>query len=232
MKIRCIAVDDEPLALELIERNIRQNGSFEIMALFSNSERAFAFLQKNLVDLVFLDIQMPGMNGMELSKKLDSNTGVIFTTAFDHYAVESYDVQAIDYLLKPIDSDRFQKACEKAIDYFGKKLSGSADRKILISSEHEKILVKTNDILFVEGLKDYVKIYLSGAIKPILTRMNLKTFEAAHGADMFLRIHKSYLVNRSQIKSYGSRILVLHNGHELPVGDSYKQSLNGLTTNK
>lgn len=225
MKIKCVAVDDEPLALELLERNIQQNDTFELISLFSNSAKALSFLQKNKVDLVFLDIQMPGINGMELSKKLDPRTGIIFTTAFDQYAVESYNVDAIDYLLKPIDNERFQKACERAVEFFNRKNAGGTNNKIQISSEHEKFIINTDEILFIEGLKDYVKIHIEGAVKPLLTRMNLKTFEATYGADKFLRIHKSYLVNRKHIRSYSSRVLVLFNGHELPVGDSYKQFL-------
>lgn len=228
MKIRCIAVDDEPLALELIEQNIRAVKEFDLIGCFSSPKKALDFIKENKVDLIFLDIQMPSLTGMQLSREIDPSHQVIFTSAFDHYALESYEVNALDYLLKPIDRSRFNMACQKAIDYFKRTRNGPLDEKLVINSEHEKLLIAPADIIYVEGLKDYVKIHLQSASKPVLTRMNLKTFETTYGSGIFLRIHKSYLINKTKLMSSGTKCITLTGNIELPVGEVYKQDLKAL----
>ena len=223
MKIlKCIAVDDEPLALDLLKDNIKRIGYLNLVASFSNGAEALNYLSSNKVDLIFLDIQMPKLTGIELSKKLNQHQMVIFTTAFEHYAVESYSLNAIDYLLKPIDYTRFEKACEKAYDADKMKEIALKNQYIIISSEYEKIKIDHKDILYIQGMKDYVKVYLTNKSKPILTRMNLKTIFDTLDSNHFARIHKSYIINLSKVDRVKGNTLQLGE-NTIPIGVAYKQ---------
>ncbi|MBI3136271.1 MAG: response regulator transcription factor [Bacteroidetes bacterium] len=224
-KITCILIDDEPLALALLKGNVEAIEWLELKATFTSSKKALDYLSVYTTDVVFMDIQMPAMTGIELSKHLGKETAVIFTTAFDHYAAESYNLNAVDYLLKPIDQDRFRTACEKAREKINRLRDLSRQKTILVSSEHEKYVIHLDDILYIEGLKDYVKIFLVQQPKPLLTRMNLKAMEELLSSGSFSRIHKSYIVNKSKISQFNSRCVVI-NGVEIPLGDKYK-SLTG-----
>ncbi len=173
-QLNCYAVDDEPLALELISGNIKRVDFLNLVGTNTSPKKALEFLKSNKVDLVFLDIQMPGLLGVDLAKQLSPDTQIIFTTAYDNFAAEGYNLNAVDYLLKPIDFQRFQRACEKAKDLFEWKANKEKTKFILIHSEHQLIKIQLDDLLYVEGLKDYVKIFVLNQEKPILTRMNLK----------------------------------------------------------
>ncbi len=222
MKICCIIVEDEPLAQKLLEDNIRVIPFLEWKGTFSNTVDAAIFLSKNKIDLLFLDIRLPGKSGMEFSKQLEKEYMVIFTTAYDQYALEGFEVNAIDYLLKPIGSDRFLQACEKAREYAGLRALAEKDSTCLfIRSEHATIKMETKNILYIEGLKDYVKIFIEGNNKAILTRMNLKGIESLLPDKIFCRVHKSFIVNLRRVKEYGKDYVEIPE-KEIPLGESYR----------
>lgn len=215
-KIKCIAIDDEPFALEIIADDIGRIPYLEFRGKYSSTADAF----KNLdgIDLVFLDIQMPTQTGTQFLKSLDNPPMVIFTTAYQQYALEGFDLKVVDYLLKPIPFERFLQATERAYELFLLKKNQTAERSYLIvNAEYKKIKIFTDEILYIEGLKDYVKIYLKNQRKPILTRLNLKGIEAKLPEKGFCRVHYSFLVALSQVSSFQKNRLVVE-GVEIPIG--------------
>ncbi len=227
MEIKCIAVDDEPLALELMKDNISRIPFLKCEATFGSAIKAVEYLKNNKVELAFLDIQMPGLTGIELAGQLE-DTMIIFTTAYDEYAVKGFDVAAVDYLLKPIMFNRFEKACNKVKEFhLLKNSSAKTEQSIIIRSEHKTIKLLLSHILYIEGLKDYVKIFTSNDEKPILTRVNLKGFGEQLSDVTFKRVHKSYIVNFTKVTGIGSDVLLLGKT-EIPLGDSYKTEIKSL----
>lgn len=168
---------------------------------------------------------MPGLTGLDFAKIIPDTTQIIFTTAFEQYAVESYNHKATDYLLKPIRFERLLKASEKALEQNLMKDAVNSVNYIFINSEHEKIKINLNDLLYIEGMKDYVKLFLSTQAKPILTRTNLKGIQELLPLNTFIRIHKSFIVNRNKIVKIKSKA-VLINSHEIPLGDKYKVAVD------
>lgn len=230
-EIKCIAVDDEPLALGLVMNNIERIPFLKCTAGFNSAAKAKDYLKDNKVDLIFLDIQMPGLNGMEMAKTI-SDTMIIFTTAYDSYAIEGFEVSAVDYVLKPVMFDRFEKACFKAREIYElKNKFPKEEPTITIRADHKNIKVLLKDILYVEGLKDYVKIFIEGEDKPLLTRINLKGFNAQLPDSTFKRVHKSYVVNVKKITAIGSGVLNLGKT-ELPLGDVYKSEITAFLNRK
>lgn len=220
-ELKCIAVDDEPLALELISDNIKRVPFLKCLGTFSSAVKAGEFLQNNSVDLIFLDIQMPGLSGVEFAKTIN-NSMIIFTTAYDSYAVEGFDLAAVDYVLKPVLLNRFEKACLKAKDFFEmKQQSAEKKQSITIRADHKTIKLLLKEILYVEGLKDYVKIFTVDSERPLLTRTNLKGIGDQLPADQFIRVHKSYIVNFKKVKGRSADTILLP-GIEIPIGDVYK----------
>lgn len=226
--MNCIIVDDEPLAREAIEILIRRFGALECLGSFNSAEAASAFMRDKIVDLIFLDIQMPYVNGLEFARTLSRNTLVIFTTAYAEYALDSYEVEAIDYLVKPIKYERFEKAVNKAILYHS--LLNAAEKEAIEEVDTDFILVKSDrkyhkinisDILFIEGLKDYVIIHLEG--DRIITKMNLKNIHERLPKKMFLRVNKSYIVNSLQINSFDNNDLYVK-AHTVPIGNAYRDA--------
>ncbi|MDR2919634.1 MAG: LytTR family DNA-binding domain-containing protein [Tannerella sp.] len=226
--MNCIIVDDEPLAREAIELLVRRHTDLNLLGLFNSAEAASAFMKEAPVDLIFLDIQMPHTSGLEFAQSLSRNTLVIFTTAFTEYALDSYDVEAIDYLVKPIKSERFGKAVNKAIAYQSllkkeekEDIEGIDTEFIFVKSERRFHKVKLVDILFIEGLKDYVIIHLDG--DRIITKMNLKNIHEKLPGKTFLRVNKSYIVNSLQINSFDNNDLYIKT-HIVPIGNAYRDA--------
>jgi len=229
--IRCLAVDDEPLALELLEDNIRQVPFLQLVGKCSNALEALKFLQQQSVDLIFLDIQMPGLTGLQFIRSLPHRPMIILITAYEKFALEGFELDVVDYLVKPVSLDRFIKACNKASELFNlraKQASNMAADYFFVSADYSLVKVEFADILWIEGLKDYVKINLKSSSKPIITRMSMKALEDQLPASRFMRIHKSYIVSISSITSV-RKSSVFIGAMELPVGDSYKDSINHLT---
>ena len=232
----CLAIDDESIARKMLEDNIRQIPFLELVGTCKNAFEAMEALQRGPVDLIFLDIQMPGMLGTQFLHTLTEKPMVIFVTAYSNYAVESYDLDVVDYLMKPVSFERFAKAAYKALDAKQKKLALAAPAPQPLAAAHdapdyffvnvEYALVKitTRDITHIEGMKDYVKIFLAGAKKPVLTKSTLKGIEEKLPAQGFMRIHKSFIVNLNKIDSIRNREIKIGDW-EIPVGESNLEAL-------
>lgn len=226
--MNCIIVDDEPLARAEMKALINEVSSAKILGSFSNAWTALDFLKSNKVDLIFLDIEMPMVTGLDFATQLSGSTLVIFTTAYPQYALKSYELDAIDYLLKPIDKGRLDKAIKKAETYQS-LLSGNPEKNtlegntadfLLIKSDRRFHRIKFENMRFIEGLKDYVVIHLAG--QKLITAMNLKTFHQKIPQDIFLRVSKSYVVNKNYIESFYHHTIYLGT-NELPIGEVYKK---------
>lgn len=224
----CIIVDDEPLARDEMQALIQEVSQLEIIGKFSNAVTALDFLKTREVDLIFLDIEMPRVTGLEFAERVPKQTLIIFTTAYSQYALKSYELDAVDYLLKPIEKVRAEKAINKAITY--KKLltdqtetgtvEANADDHLFIKADRKYYKVNFRDIRFIEGLKDYVVIYAQN--QKLFTAMNLKTIHQKIPADIFLRVSKSYLVNRNYIESFDNHTIYIGES-EIPLGEVYKK---------
>jgi len=221
--INAIAIDDEPLALTVIKSLCDKSESINLQKTFTQPSEALKHLRKFPVDLIFCDIQMPAMTGINLVKSLQKNTMVIFTTAFSEYAVVSYELNAIDYLLKPINQKRFTQAITKAQEYFDyiNKKDHSGEKNIFIRADFSLVKIPLPDILYVEGLADYLKIYIKDR-KTIVARMSMKDMmEKLHGTD-FIRVHRSFILPFSKIEAVrGTTIFI--GDKEFPIGRTYAE---------
>jgi DNA-binding LytR/AlgR family response regulator len=225
--MNCIVVDDEPLARQGMELNIANVSSLKLLGSFSNALAAGDFLKKENVDLMFLDINMPELSGLDFLKSLREAPLVIFTTAYPQYALESYELDAIDYLVKPIRIERFLKAVNKAENHF--KLLQQEDNKTQVENiEDDFVFIKADrkffkiyfkDILYIEGLKDYVIIYTRD--NKIITSMNVKTISAQLPSSIFARVSKSYIVNVQHITSFDNELIFIQS-NEIPLGQGFK----------
>ncbi|MFT3901685.1 MAG: LytTR family DNA-binding domain-containing protein [Niabella sp.] len=231
-KISCIIVDDEPMALNLMERYVLRTPFLELKKKCGNAFEVLEHLQQyEAPDLIFSDIQMPELNGMELSKNIPSSTKIIFTTAFEQYAIEGYKVSALDYLLKPIDYAEFLTAAQKGRDWFEKnekipQSSANNERDyIFIKSEYKQLKVRFADILYIEGLKDYAKIYLIDEKVPVLSLISLKKLEEELPSDQFMRIHRSFIIAVDKILQI-ERNQVIIGEKRITIADQYRKSFN------
>jgi DNA-binding LytR/AlgR family response regulator len=223
MKLTCVIADDEYLALRILAQYIAGFAELELLAQFKNPLEAFSFLEKNPADLIFLDIQMPVLNGIDLVKKLSYKPLVIFTTARHEYAVEAYELEVLDYLVKPIAPERFEKSVQKALQYKQHfKEEKTVSRFLLIKADYRIVQIAFEDIIFIEGLSEYIKIYTPG--KKYITLAALKDIEQQLPATEFTRIHKSYLLAKKSIASYNAASVTLRNQSVLPVGRKYKEN--------
>lgn len=220
--IKAIAIDDEPLALTVLESYCSQHACIELVKTFTQPGKALEHLRRFPVDLIFVDINMPGMTGLQLVKSLQEAPMVIFTTAYSEYAVQSYEVNALDYLLKPISASRFEKAMKKAEDYYSfihRSESGPA-KQLYVRADYSLIKVEVADILYIEGLADYVKIYVKDR-KTIVTRMTMKELMDKLPEAGFMRIHRSYIVPVRGIISVRNNMVFLEEA-TLPIGKTYQ----------
>ena len=249
--MKCAIVDDEPLALSLLESYIRKTPMLELFGQYASAVEAMGGLCKQPVDLLFLDIQMPELSGLALSKMLDtSHTRIVFTTAFSQYAVDGYKVNALDYLLKPISYTDFIAAVSRAQQWFAsvgqyvkneenlpnnpspgsvpeaspKREEDNLEDYIFIKSDYKILRIRFSDILYIEGLKDYVKIHLVNTSKPVLSLMSMRSLETALPSKHFFRIHRSYIVNIDKVSVFERGQIVFGDKH-LPVSDSYREQL-------
>ncbi len=220
--IRAIAIDDEPLALELISRFCSQISTIQLEKTFTKPSAAISYLQKFPVELVFLDIQMPSITGLELVKQLPENVMVIFTTAFSEFALDAYNLNAIDYLLKPFEENRFAKAVNKAVEYYQLKSQNEnpADKFLLIRADYKLTKIALSEIHYIEGLGDYLKVFY-GDNKLIVARMTMKNILAKLPAKEFLRVHRSFIVPYSKIENVRNKTILIQ-GQEIPIGTSYE----------
>lgn len=227
--ISCIVVDDEPLAVRLMESYVAKTPFLSLKGSFTSGTAAYSFLQDNPVDLLFSDIQMPNLSGMDLSRMLTERTRIIFTTAFSEYAVEGFKVRAMDYLLKPISYEDFLSAAVKAKEYFEvtepAEVTGQRKIKsIFVKTEYRLQQIDLDKITYIEGLKDYVKIHLNDGSTPVLSLMRLKNLEDTLPNEDFVRVHKSFIVRLTAIEAI-ERSHILIGQDRIPIGDSYKPRL-------
>lgn len=217
--IKCIAIDDEPLALQLIQEYCAKISFLNLEKTFTNTDEARAFLQSNKVDLLFLDIQMPDITGIQFYKSLTEKPPVIFTTAFKDFAVEGFNVDAVDYLLKPFEYDRFLKAVYKAREYMEFLSSQEVQlNSLFVKVNYEIMKINLKDIDLIEALDDYIKIYIKP--NPVLTLMTLKSIQEKLPARDFVRVHRSFIVPLSKIEKFSKTKLWIA-GKEIPIGSSY-----------
>jgi len=227
MKTKCIIVDDEPLALEVIESHLQKFKEIEIAAKCSDAIEAFEVLKKKNVDLIFLDIQMPQLTGLDFLKSLTKPPKVIITTAYREYALDGYELDVIDYLLKPIPFERFMKAINKYYQSVSEPImvSGSnhnaedSNSFIYVKADKKTVKILLNEIVFIESLKDYVQIHTSKT--SIVTKNQISKLEEKLPQDKFVRIHKSFIVSISKINAFTSNTIEIKN-KELPIGRNYK----------
>jgi two-component system, LytTR family, response regulator len=234
--LKCIAIDDEELALELLEDNISKIPYLQLAAKFSDPLKAIQYLQEENIDLVFLDIQMPGLTGLQFIKTFPQKCMYIFITAYEKYALEGYHLNVVDYLLKPVSLDRFVQACIKALELSQLKTksaiasTGSQPSYFFINADYSLIKINFADIIWVEGLKDYVRIHLKSNNKPVVSKMSMKSIEEQLPSSIFLRIHKSYIVSKEYVTSLKKSSIFIKD-KELPVGDMYKEAVAEYVNN-
>jgi DNA-binding LytR/AlgR family response regulator len=221
--ISCIAIDDEPLALEIMTSFCSRVDFLELKKTFTDTQEAARYLRKFPVDLIFLDIQMPDKNGIDFYREHGENKMVIFSTAFSEYAVEGFNLNAVDYLLKPVDYSRFQQAAQKARDYFNYTHSSDQnDQKFLfVRSEYSLVKIAFGEIRYIETLDDYLKIHIEGK-KTVLTKMNLKNMMVKLDQGEFVRVHRSFIVPLSKIRSVRNKTISLPD-IDIPVGLKFEE---------
>lgn len=217
--IKAIAIDDEPLALNVLKNFCKRNSKVELLHTFTDADKALEYLADNKTDLLFLDIKMPSKNGLQLYKQLPQKISVIFTTAYAEYAVEGFNVSALDYLLKPIAYERFEQAIDKAVAYNN---AGTDKQYMFVKADYSMKKVNFADILYIRSVDNYMKLHLVND-KPILTRMNIKDL-LEKLPDGFLQVHRSYIIPIDKVTSFKNRKLMIGE-EEIPVSTSYADML-------
>jgi len=226
--LRCIAIDDEELALELLEDNIRKVPYLQLVASCSDPLEAIKILQEQPVDLVFLDIQMPGLSGLQFIQSSPVPCMFILITAYEKYALEGFNLNVVDYLVKPVELDRFIKACNKALELHQlrsrSKNGGDAPAAsyLFVNADYSLLKIQKSDIRWIEGLKDYIRIHLDSSPKPVVTRMSIKSIEEELSPAEFIRIHKSYIVSIHAITSVRKNSVFIES-MELPISENYRE---------
>jgi len=233
MKLTCYVIDDEPLAVSLLESYVKKTPFLALEGTFNSAIHALTAISDHPVDILFLDIQMPELNGLEFSRIVGGETRIIFTTAFERYAADSYKVNALDYLLKPISYPDFLTAANKALQWFEMTRKNTIQfdgiaipdkeeiESIFVKTEYKLIQIALNKILYIEGLKDYVKIYTEDDNHPVLSLMSMKTMEEMLPSKNFIRVHRSYIVQAQKIKVIERNRIVFGKTY-IPISDNYK----------
>ena len=238
--LRCFVVDDEPLAVKMLENFIARTPFLELVASYTDPVQALSDIRAKAPQLVFLDIQMPDLSGMELSRMVPADTRIIFTTAFKQYAFESYEVSALDFLLKPIRYQKFLEAAEKAREWFSLKEAAVQSQAPAPAAEKTSVFIKADgalrkvelaDILYVEGMKDYVMFRLASVREPLVTHLTMKAAEELLPQQSFMRIHRSYIVNLSKVSSVTPSGDVKVGGALLHVSDAYRATFDEYLKN-
>jgi len=238
MTLTTAIIDDEPLAAQLLQSYAMKTPFLEMKGVYNSAIMAMKDLRENPVDLIFLDIQMPELSGLEFARILPAATRIVFTTAFSQYAIEGYKVAAIDYLLKPISYEQFLTSANKALEYFetirgnaseqtekeAQPADSAAERFIFVKSEYKLVKVAFDNILFIENLKDYVRIYLDNGQKPLMSLMNMKRLEEYLPSPEFLRTHRSYIVHMPKVNVVDRNRIVFGDNY-IPISDSYKEEV-------
>lgn len=235
MTLNCIAVDDEPLALSLVCKFIQQTPFLDLAGQFASAVEALKAIHSQKIDLIYLDIQMPDLNGIELARVIGKGPGtprIIFTTAFEQFSLEGYKVDALDYLLKPFNYEEFLRTATKALSYYelinphaAVKPENIDDRYLFLKVEYQWVRIALDDILYIEGLKDYVKVHLKNEEKGVLSLTSLKELEEKLPSRRFMRVHRSFIVALDKITSMTKNSLLIGKKN-ITVGDQYKDAFN------
>ncbi|MDH6356567.1 LytTR family DNA-binding domain-containing protein [Parabacteroides sp. PF5-9] len=242
MEITCMIIDDEPLAIALLEGYVAKIPFLRLVGSYDNPLEALEAYTAMPVNLIFLDIQMPELNGLELSKIITPATRIVFTTAFKQYAFESYAINAIDYLLKPIGFQVFLRASNKALQWFElnrkqtsslttAEVTNKENGTIFVRSDHRLIQIDLKNILYISGLRDYVKIYTVGSTRSIISLMTLKSAEELLPTDRFVRVHRSYIVAIDKINSIENNRVIIGKEY-IPVSDAYREKFNLMLSSR
>lgn len=237
--IRCIAIDDEPLALEQLRTYMSRMPFLELVTTCQDAFEAMETLSQTTVDAIFVDINMPDLNGLDFVRSLVTRPLVVFTTAYSEYAVEGYKVDAVDYLLKPFGLEEFQRAANKVYRQWklvsspGKEPPASApDDVLFLKSDYKIVRVNMKDILYVEGMSEYLRIHLSGEPKPLITLLSMKKLEERLPSEHFMRVHRSYIVNLRKIEEVARLRIVIDRSTYIPIGENYKEQFYKYVNNK
>ncbi|MBR1543486.1 MAG: response regulator transcription factor [Muribaculaceae bacterium] len=238
-KIKCAFVDDEPLALSLLSSYAKRVNFIETAGEYSNAVEAMDGIMENPVDLIFLDIQMPHLNGLEFARMLPERTRIVFITAFGQYALDGFRVNALDYLLKPVSFSQFLEAANKAQQWFSLVDSSAKTgdvtaeyaRSMFVKSDHKVLQIDFSKIQYVEGLKDYVKIYTTDSERPVLSLMSMKAMESILPPSRFIRVHRSFIVAKDKIREIDRNRIVFGDVY-IPIGDSYKPAFSAFINQK
>lgn len=228
--IRCIAIDDEPLALKKMESYIKKTPVLEFLGSFNNPANALEIITKEKIDLIFIDINMPDMNGVDFVKSLLDAPMVVFTTAHSEYAVDGFRVDAVDYLLKPFGYEEFLRSVSKAIKYYNfinsrsQRVVARSNEYMYVKAEYKVIKIKVDEIIYIESMSEYVRIYIEESLKPLITLLSLKKIEESLPKDRFMRVHRSYIVNLTKIEEVQRMRIVLPKSVFIPIGDNYKEA--------
>ena len=229
--IKVLIIDDEPLARSIVKEYLQDYAQIEVLEECRDGFEGVKAVMQHQPDLIFLDIQMPGLNGLQFIQSLQQPPMVIFVTAYKEHALEGFNLNAVDYLLKPVSFERFLKACNKAYELFNlqQKPAAKADQPdyFFVYVEYNQVKVNIPDILYIEGMKDYVKIFLTSSSRPIITKMSMKALEEKLSRDRFARTHKSYIVSADKITAV-KRDLICIDKIELPLSESYKANVERL----
>lgn len=235
MILQCIAIDDEPLALALLEDYIKKLPFLKLVATCQDAFEATQLMQEQPIDLIFADIQMPGLTGIQFIQTLQTRPMVILVTAYEKFALEGYNLDVIDYLLKPVEMDRFVKACNKAHELYqlrhAKPAAGNIQASpayFFVNADYSLVKVLFADISWIEGLRDYVKINLKSTAKPLIIRSGIKAIEQELPAEQFIRVHKSFIVSIDSITHIRKNSLFI-NDMEIPIGSVYREAIDKLT---
>ncbi|HEX8547826.1 MAG TPA: LytTR family DNA-binding domain-containing protein [Cytophagaceae bacterium] len=228
MTLRCLIVDDEYLPLELLENYISKCQNLQLIGRCSNSDEARLFMEKTPIDILLIDIQMPGITGIEFVETLIDKPLVVFTTAYSHFAIEGFRLQAIDYLLKPFSFQRFKQALDKASEIFALKKLKEEKNHIIVKADYKSVKIDLDDILYIEGLGEYVRIFTTH--EKVISLMALKNLETMLPATKFIRFHKSYIASINKIKSVTSNSLEIA-ARSFPIGRTYKRSVMNIKKN-
>lgn len=234
--LQCIAIDDEPLALALLEDYISKVPYLHLVAKCQDAFEATRIMQEQEIDLIFADIQMPGLTGIQFIQSLSHRPMVILITAYEKFALEGYNLDVVDYLLKPVEMDRFIKACNKANELYQLKHAARQPAAhsqphptyFFVNADYSLVKVQFSDITWIEGLRDYVKIHLKSTAKPLIVRSGIRAIEQELPADGFLRVHKSFIVSVDSITSVRKNSVFIHE-MEIPVGAVYRDAIDRLT---
>ncbi len=234
MIIRCLAIDDEPLALNKMAGYIKMTPFFELVGLCRSGYEAIGLLSNTEVDLMFVDINMPDINGLDFVRSLHHKPQVIFVTAFSEYAIEGFRLDALDYLLKPVGYNEFLKSANKARSFFEASLPESSktenpDEYLFVKSDYRMVRIRVNDIIYIEGMREYVRIHLENA-KPLMPLISLRLLEEQLPQDRFMRVHRSYIVNLQKIESIEHNRIVFNGKVLIPVSDQYKEAFQRYIT--